>query len=111
MRETLSVSDVLLMPSTSEGNPVSVIEALKQGVAVVGSTTPGLSDLIDDGGNGYAVSIESPEPFIGKLHHLAGDRTLLYAMKSRSLQMSAMFDIDTIAEKFEALLRKVSRGR
>ena len=111
MRETLAVSDVLLMPSTSEGNPVSVIEALKQGVAVVGSTTPGLSDLIEDGGNGYAVAIESPEPFIEKLCRLAGDRGLLCTMKSRSLQMSAAFDIDVIAEKFETLLEKVSRAR
>ena len=111
MRETMAVSDVLLVPSTSEGNPVSVIEALKQGVAVVGSTTPGLSDLIEDGGNGYAVPIESPEPFLEKLQCLADDRALLAAMKARSLELSAQFDIDAIARKFEDFLGEVSRGR
>ena len=111
MRETLALSDVLLMPSTSEGNPVSVIEALKQGVSVVGSTTPGLSDLIEDGGNGYAVPIESPEPFLEKLQCLADDRALLAAMKARSLEMSAQFDIDVIARKFEDFLAGVNRGR
>ena len=32
MRDVLARSDVLLMPSTSEGNPVAAIEALKHGV-------------------------------------------------------------------------------
>lgn len=111
MRATLAASDIMLMPSTSEGNPVSVVEALKQGVAVVGSTAPGLSDLIEDSGNGYAVAIESPEPFLEKLHGLAADRALLAAMKARSLAMSAQFDIDTIAEKFEFFLGRVSGKR
>ena len=111
MREVLASSDVMLMPSTSEGNPVSAVEALKQGVAIVGSTTPGLSDLIEDGGNGYAVPIESPEPFLERLHALATDRALLARMKDRSLVMSAQFDIETIAEKFEAFLGRVSRKR
>jgi len=110
MRETLACSDVMLMPSTSEGNPVSAVEALKQGVAIVGSTTPGLSDLIEDGGNGYAVPIDSPEPFLERLHRLAADRGLLAGMKERSLEMSAQFDIETIAEKFEDFLGRVSRG-
>jgi glycosyltransferase involved in cell wall biosynthesis len=111
MREILGAADVLLMPSTSEGNPVSAVEALKLGVAMVGSTTPGLSDLIEDGGNGYAVPIESVEPFLDKLHHLAADRGLLGKMKARSLEMSPQFDIEAIAKKFEDLLGRVSRGR
>lgn len=104
LRETLSSADVLLMPSTSEGNPVSAVEALKQGVAIVGSTTPGLSDLIEDGGNGYAVDVGESGPFVAKLRSLADDRALLDRFKKRSLEMSSQFDIDTIAANFEALL-------
>ena len=111
MRETLAGSDIMLMPSTSEGNPVSAIEALKQGVALVGSTTPGLRDLIEDGGNGYAVNITSTEPFVEKLHRLAANRALLDAMKARSLEMSALFDIDLVAGKFEDFLGRASQRR
>jgi len=110
MRETLASADIMLMPSTSEGNPVSAIEALKQGVAVVGSTTPGLQDLIEDGGNGYAVAIDSPGVLVEKLQLLAANRALLFAMKARSLEMSAFFDIDLVAEKFEDFLGRAARG-
>lgn len=108
MRKTLSASDVLLVPSTSEGNPVAVIEALKQGVAVVGSTAPGLGDLIEEGGNGYAVPVETPEAFVARLRELAADRGQLERMKSRSLEMSEKFDIEVIVEKFESFLRRAA---
>lgn len=111
MRETLAASDIMLMPSTSEGNPVSAIEALKQGVAIVGSTTPGLSDLIEDGGNGYAVPITQYGSFVEKLQFLASDRGALAAMKARSLAISVQFDMETISEKFENFLGRVSQQR
>lgn len=109
MREMLAAADIMLMPSTSEGNPVSALEALKLGVALVGSTTPGLIDLIEDGFNGYAVPIQDYGPFVERLHLLAADHTLLAGMKANSLNMSARFDIDGIAEQFEGFLGRISR--
>ncbi|MFM8886294.1 MAG: glycosyltransferase family 4 protein [Chthoniobacterales bacterium] len=111
MRAVLSGSDIMLMPSTSEGNPVSAIEALKQGVAIVGSTTPGLNDLIADGANGYAVPVESDNRFVACLRDLAANPRKLSAMKTRSLELSRSFDIELIAGKFEQFLARVSLRR
>ncbi len=105
MREVLARTDILLMPSTSEGNPVSAIEALKLGVAVLGSTAGGLADLIENGKNGFAVPIESPVAFQEKLTLLAGDAGTLHKMKSRSLELAERFDIESIAGSFESLLK------
>lgn len=104
MREVLARTDILLMPSISEGNPVSAIEALKLGVAVLGSNIGGLADLIENGKNGFAVPIESPVPFQENLARLAADPGTLHAMKSRSLEMAERFDIELIAGSFESLL-------
>ena len=104
MREILSLTDILLMPSTSEGNPVAAIEALKTGVAILGSNIGGLADLIDDGSNGFAVPIETPAAFRERLAAMASDPALLTRMKNRSLEMSANFDIEVIGEEFEKLL-------
>lgn len=104
MREVLARTDILLMPSTSEGNPVSAIEALKLGVAVLGSDIGGLADVIEDGKNGFAVPIEFPVPFQEKLARLADDPGTLHAMKSRSLELAGRFDIESIADSFESLL-------
>jgi len=104
MREVLSKSDVLLMPSTSEGNPVAAIEALKHGVAILGSDIGGLSDLIENGTNGFAVPIATPEMFQEKLAWLAAHPDSLHKMKTASLEAAARFDLEKIAADFESLL-------
>ena len=104
MREVLDRSDLLLMPSTSEGNPVAAIEALKRGIAILGSDIGGLSDLISNGENGFAVPIETPAIFQEKLAWLAAHPESLQAMKSASLEIAGRFDLEKIASGFEELL-------
>jgi len=111
MREVLAKSDVLLMPSTSEGNPVAAIEALKNGVAILGSDIGGLSDLIENGTNGFAVPIATPEMFQEKLVWLAAHPDSLHNMKAASLELAGRFDLEKIAADFESLLSdSMSRG-
>lgn len=104
MREVLARSDVLLMPSTSEGNPVAAIEALKRGVAILGSDIGGLSDLIEDEKNGFAVPLVTPDAFRRKLAWLADHPADLQSMKARSLEIADRFDLEKIAAGFESLL-------
>ena len=104
MREILASTDILLMPSTSEGNPVAAIEALKSGVAILGSNIRGLIDLIEEGGNGFAVPTETPSAFRERLEKLSAAPLLLERLKNRSLELSKNFDIERIGEEFEDLL-------
>ena len=104
MREVLAKSDVLLMPSTSEGNPVAAIEALKQGVAILGSDIGGLSDLLQNGENGFAVPLATPDAFREKLAWMASHPDGLHKMKACSLEAARRFDLEKIAAGFEELL-------
>ena len=106
MRETLSRTDVFLMPSTSEGNPVAAIEALKSGAAILGSDIGGLADLVRDRDNGFAVPTADYGPFREKLRALASDHALLARMKSRSLEAAGKFDIGSIAAAYESFLAR-----
>jgi glycosyltransferase involved in cell wall biosynthesis len=110
MRDVLARSDVLLMPSTAEGNPVAAIEALKHGVAILGSDIGGLSDLIEDGKNGFAVSLATPDAFRQKLAWLADHSAEIQRMKARSLEIADRFNLEKVAAEFESLLMD-SAGR
>ena len=44
---------VLLMTSRYEGMPLSVLEAMREGLAIVSTNVCGMSELVDDGYNGY----------------------------------------------------------
>jgi glycosyltransferase involved in cell wall biosynthesis len=52
--------DVLVMASSSEGTPVSVIEALAAGVPVVSTSVGGVPDLLRDGEFGRLVPADEP---------------------------------------------------
>lgn len=105
MRQHLRNSQIFLMPSLSEGNPVAAIEALKQGLAILGSDTPGLSDLIEDSRNGHAIPLASPELFRSRLIELLRNPTRLDAFRHHSLDLAHRFDLDAIVTQFENLLQ------
>ncbi len=109
LREILRASDIFLMPSTSEGNPLAAIEALKAGLAIVGSDIGGLADLISHGENGLRLGLGAASDFASELAALLDDPATLHAMKSRSLARARHFDITAIADAFAQVLERSAR--
>lgn len=111
VQTTLANSDLLLMPSLSEGLPVASVEALKQGLAILGSDIGGLLDVIDDGVNGFLVSLDQPQLYAEKLRELLANRDLLLQMKNASRKKASNFDILKIAEQYETVLENCVKLR
>lgn len=63
----LAASDVFVLPSLSEGFPVSIAEAMAAGLPVVTTRVRGLSELVGDGKNGFLVNPENPAQLAEKL--------------------------------------------
>ncbi|WP_348262402.1 glycosyltransferase [Telmatobacter sp. DSM 110680] len=53
--DMLLASDLYISTSLWEGNPLSVMEAMAAGLAVIASSVGGIPDLIDDGINGILI--------------------------------------------------------
>lgn len=67
IKESLMESSVFVLPSLSEGIPISVMEAMSMELAVIASDITGLPELIDDGVNGYLVEPKKPQLIAEKI--------------------------------------------
>ncbi len=106
-----SRSDILFMPSLSEGLPVVGVQALARGLAIVSSNIGGFLDLVDDGHNGCLVEIDDLVKFERTLRELILDQSLLLHYRKASLVKSAHFNIERVTEQYESVFQSVVYGR
>ncbi len=104
----LAASDILLMTSTSEGLPMAGIEALRHGLAIVGSRIGGLMDVVADGRNGLLCDL-TPEDFAKGLREILDKPEQLLAMRSASLAKARDFNLPERLDDYERVLKSVAR--
>lgn len=52
----LSICDVLILPSYNEGLPISILEAMSYGLAIITSNVGGIPEVVKDDENGYLIA-------------------------------------------------------
>ena len=97
----LAASDVFVTASRTEVHPLSVIEALAAGLPVVGIDSPGVSDTIVDGQNGF-VAQDDLAAFTAKLSHIVIDEELRRRMAAAARQTAEAYDIERTSAQVEA---------
>jgi len=100
-------SDLLFMPSLSEGLPVVGLQALAMGLAIVASLAGGNVDLVDPGYNGFLAEPSDREGLSGALRSLLSNREALQNARQASRKLASQFDIRTIADAYETIFREI----
>jgi glycosyltransferase involved in cell wall biosynthesis len=103
-------SDILFMPSLSEGLPVVGLQALAKGLALVVSKVGGFVELVDEGQNGFLVVYDQPSGFSGALRKLLYRQNDIYRFRKSSLKKSIQFDINRVVEQYEYIFEAVTHG-
>ena len=49
----MNIASIFILPSSFEGNPKSLLEAMSCEMPVIGADSPGISNLISHNNNGY----------------------------------------------------------
>jgi glycosyltransferase involved in cell wall biosynthesis len=107
--DLLGASDVFLLPSRTEGLPLSMLEAMTHGMAIVATPVGGIPELCAHGKEALLVPVDDPAALAQALADLAPDAALRgrlgAAARARAL---ADFSFSAMTEKYLALYREIA---
>jgi len=103
-------SDLLYMPSISEGLPVVGVQGLAMGLAIVASPVGGFVELVSDGENGYLIQPDQPDKTKESLRGLLSDPSLLHEYRINSRQKSVRYDLNKIVNSYNQLFTELASG-
>ena len=94
-------SDILFMPSRTEGLPLVGVQALATGLAIVAGRAGGFIDLVEPDSNGCLFDPNSPEQAAPALRQLLTDPEKLKAQRESSRQIAGRFDLNHVVDLYE----------
>jgi glycosyltransferase involved in cell wall biosynthesis len=78
-------TDVCLLVSNTESGGISMLEAMAQGCVPVSTRTPGPSEIVKHGENGFLTPIDDMKEMAQCILRLDGDRTFLQTVGQKAL--------------------------
>ncbi len=105
VRQYLQSADVFVMSSFAEGVPVVLMEAMMTGLPVVATQIAGVSELVEDGVNGYLVPPSDVDALTDRIGQLLSDGELRRRLGDLGRQkVSQDFNIHHEAKKLYQLM-------
>lgn len=101
----ISAAHVIVSPSQREGMPVSLLQALASGRAIIASDIPGARETVDEMVNGTLVPQGDPKALADAFQRMVRNRALLTTMgrASRAKAERGFSSVDVHARLFAAL--------
>jgi N-acetyl-alpha-D-glucosaminyl L-malate synthase BshA len=101
-------ADLFVLPSYTEGLPLSLLEAMACGLPVVASNVGGIPGVVEDGVNGYLVPSKDKGLLIQKLAILTSEEELRskFGKKSSEIieyEFNIKIKVDKLAELYKSL--------
>jgi glycosyltransferase involved in cell wall biosynthesis len=104
----LNVLDVVVFSSTSEGSPLSLLEAMAAGKPVVATRVGGVPEIIEDGVHGLLVDPRDPAALAAAVQRLLDDRDAAAAMAERAqARRRREFDAHVMVGRIERLYEEL----
>ena len=108
----LSIADILVLPSRSEGMSNAVLEGMAHGVPVVATDSPGNRAVIEPGRHGLLVQYGDSPALKETLLTLLGDSDLRLRLgRDAARKVRSKFSLRAIANAYCGLYRELSPGQ
>lgn len=103
VEKLLPAMDVFVLPSLTEGTPMSLLEAMAYGIPTIASAVGGIPRIIDQSSAGVLVTPGIPEEISDKMMLLYNNPSLISEIgKAGQRKVKEQFDIKRWARRIEA---------
>jgi len=107
--EQLARASVFCLPSHAEGLPMSMLEAMAAGRAVVASSVGGIPETIADGDNGLLVPPRDAAALAGRLEQVLGDEALRARLaRNARVTIEQHYSTEVVCGQLSALYRELA---
>lgn len=109
--QLLASADILVLPSHEENLPISIIEGMASGLAIVATPVGAVSDIVIDGQTGLLVPVNNAEALAGALTRLVRDPALRQQLGQAGLALHrAKLDIEPYVETLAGIWTEAAQG-
>jgi len=110
VRPYLSVADIFVLPSLSEGSPNSLLEAMSAGFPIVATNVGGIPETVEDGVEALLVAPAQPDALAGAIERFAKDDSLAQRLgRAARRRIERDFSPEARTEKLVAFYQNIGR--
>jgi glycosyltransferase involved in cell wall biosynthesis len=110
--DLLVASDFFVLPSRSEGFPMSILEAMSHRLPVVCTPVGGNPELVTDGEHGYLVPVDDAVALAAAMGKLVGDEAHRIKLgEAGYARVKGDFSFDRTTDRYDAMYRRVLGAR
>jgi len=107
----LSLFDVFVLPSLSEGLSMALLEAMAAGKPVVATKVGGNSELVLDGDTGFLIDAESPESISNRVVQVLRDKVRAVRMGDRGRRhVHDKFSFRAMVDRYQSYYEQATGG-
>lgn len=98
---------IFVLPSTSEGLPMALLEAMAWGRAIVATAVGGVPDVLSDGEDGLVVPPSDPAALAAALARLAGDAGLRSRLAAAARERARRLNAEEVTDRLDGIYREL----
>jgi glycosyltransferase involved in cell wall biosynthesis len=108
----MDAADLVVLPSTYEGLPNVILEAMQVGKPVVATAAPGTTEVVIDGQTGLLVPVGNPPHLCRAIRDVIRDPGMAQRLGAAGqAHVSAHFRVDTMIAQFAELYERLARSK
>jgi len=107
----MAASDVFVLSSLSEGFPSVLLEAMAAGLPVVATNVKGLSEIIEEGENGFLVEPRDPEGIAEKVLQFLGDDDLRQRISRNNKKKVREYSWEGVIDRIEEVYASLNASQ